>query len=122
MSFDSSRFTSDPWNNFFGVVMQQGRVQTDSDWNEWLAEVSHRIQAETLDVVGQAGVPSSTPNGFFITLTTVAGQSSVSIGPGRMYVDGILAENHGLPAPNQTLWIPAAGAGPLSQYPGWDNY
>jgi len=30
MSFDSSRFTFDPRNNFSGVVMQQGRVQLDS--------------------------------------------------------------------------------------------
>ena len=27
MSFDSSRFTFNSWNDFLGVVMQQGRVQ-----------------------------------------------------------------------------------------------
>ena len=37
MSFDASRFPFDPWKDFAGVVMQQGRVQLDSDWNEWLA-------------------------------------------------------------------------------------
>jgi hypothetical protein len=121
MSFDSSRFTSDPWQNFLGVVMQQGRVQLDSDWNEWLAEFARRMQATTLDVVGQAGVPSSTPNGFLITPTVVSGKVSVSIGPGRMYVDGVLAENHGLPAPNPEKWIPASDAVPESQYPGWDS-
>jgi hypothetical protein len=120
MSFDSSRFTFDPWQNFSGVVMPQGRVQLDSDWNEWLAEFNRRIQAETLDVVGRAGVPSSTPDGFRIALTTVAGKASVSIGPGRMYVDGILAENHGTPVPNPETWTPAADALPASAYPDWD--
>jgi len=45
MSFDSSRFTFNPWNDFLGVVMQQGRVQLDSDWNEWLAEFARRGQS-----------------------------------------------------------------------------
>src|ERR1035437_4864289 len=121
MRFDSSRFTSDAWNNFVGVVMQQGRVQLDSDWNEWLAEFTRRVQAETLDVVGQAGVPSITPDGFKIGPNTVAGKISVNIGPGRMYVDGILAENHGLPEPNPAKWIPGPGAAPEVKYPGWDT-
>src|ERR1700722_3670047 len=66
MSFDGSRFTFDSWNNFLGVVMQQGRVQLDSDWNEWLAEFARRIQAGTLDSIGLVGVPSNTPAGFKI--------------------------------------------------------
>ena len=36
MSFDNSRYTFNPRNDYSGVVMQQGRVQLDSDWNEWL--------------------------------------------------------------------------------------
>ena len=57
MSFDGSRFTFDPWNDFAGVVMQQGRVQLDSDWNEWLGELGRRIRAGTLDTFGRAVVP-----------------------------------------------------------------
>ena len=91
MSFDCSRFSFQPWNDFFGVVMQQGRVQLDSDWNEWVAELSRRLQAGTMDTVGRAVVPRTTPEGFHILAT--GGQ--LSIGPGRIYVDGILAENHG---------------------------
>jgi hypothetical protein len=64
MSFDNSRSTFNPWNDYFGVVMQQGRVQLDADWNEWLAEFARRIQAGTLDILGGSGVPSSTPYGF----------------------------------------------------------
>lgn len=122
MSFDSSRFTFDPWQDFLGVVMQQGRVQLDSDWNEWQEEFARRIQAGTLDIVGRAVVPATTPDAFKIAASiidrstpTVAGGSAasdlllripdVTIGPGRMYVDGLLVENHGPKANAQ--WDPA---------------
>jgi hypothetical protein len=91
MSFDTSRFGFHPWNDYFGVVMQQGRVQIDADWNEWVAQLGRRLQADTLDTVGRAVVPRSTPEGFHI----LANGGALSIGVGRMYVDGLLAENHG---------------------------
>ena len=47
MSFDLSRITFDPWMDYAEVAMEQGRVQTDADWNEWLAELSRRIRAGT---------------------------------------------------------------------------
>ncbi|HEY6250655.1 MAG TPA: DUF6519 domain-containing protein [Candidatus Angelobacter sp.] len=102
MSFDNSRFTFNPFNDYCGVVMEQGRVQLDSDWNEWLAELFRRIQAGTLDILGRAAYPATTPYAFEIT---ASGTKTISIGPGRMYVDGLLAENHGDPASAQ--WDPA---------------
>ncbi len=93
MSFDTSRFSFHPWHDYFGVVMQQGRVQLDADWNEWVAELSRRLQAGTLDTVGRAVVPRTTPEGFHILATG----GVVTIGVGRMYIDGLLAENHGAP-------------------------
>jgi hypothetical protein len=124
MSFDSSRFTFNSWNDFFGVVMQQGRVQVDADWNEWIAELNRRIQAGTLDTFGRAVVPQTTPDGFKITFgTDTAGNAVVLIGPGRMYVDGLLAENHGLPAPSDGGWTPGNvnPAGPLPSGLGFDT-
>ena len=91
MSFDLSRIRFDPRRDFLGVVMQQGRVQLDSDWNEWVAELSRRIQAGTLDTFNGNVVPRITPDGFLIE----AAGGALTIGPGRMYVDGLLAENHG---------------------------
>lgn len=115
MSFDISRVTFDPWKDFSSVVMEQGRVQLDSDWNEWLAELTRRIRAGTLDTFGRAVYPATTPNAFLITPTA----GSVTIGVGRMYVDGLLVENHGLPAPPSGGWIPPNVTAP-SALPGWD--
>jgi hypothetical protein len=132
MSFDSSRFTFNPRNDFFGPVMQQGRVQLDADWNEWLAQVARRIQAGTFDTFGPAVYPATTPNAFKLTvvpgavligpgrpvgrgINAVVGAvapRSVLIGPGRMYVDGLLAENHGQLAPVGQQWVPPAPPAP----------
>lgn len=116
MSFDCSRFSFHPWKDFFGVVMQQGRVQLDADWNEWVAELARRLQAGTMDTVGRAVVPRITPDGFRILATA----GVLTIGPGRMYVDGLLAENHGIPP---LAWDPSlaettgTGAVPLFEQP-----
>src|SRR4051795_13356626 len=91
MSFDCSRFTFNAWRDFLGVVMQQGRVQLDSDWNEFVAGLLRRIQAGSLDTFGGPMVPRVTPTGFLIE----ANAGRITIGVGRMYVDGLLAENHG---------------------------
>jgi hypothetical protein len=105
VSFDNSRFPFNPENDFCGVVMQQGRVQLDSDWNDWLAQLSRRIQAGTMDVLGRAVYPATTPYAFQITASSAGGTNKLTIGPGRMYVDGLLAENHG--AQGSAQWDPA---------------
>ena len=111
MSFDLSRIRFDARKDFLGVVMQQGRVQLDADWNEWVAQLSRRLQAGTLDTFGGTVVPRTTPDGFRIE----AAGGGLSIGPGRIYVDGLLAENHGAP-PN--IWDPQlaglAGSAPVA--------
>lgn len=94
MNGDYSRITHDARDGDSAVLLQQGRILTDADWNEQSAQTQRRVQAEALDTIGRAGVPSETPDGFKIALSGGA----VSIGVGRMYVDGVLAENHGLPA------------------------
>lgn len=99
MSFDLSRVRFDARRDFLGVVMQQGRVQLDADWNEWVAQLARRIQAGALDGFGASVVPRTTPDGFRIE----AGGGSFTIGAGRIYVDGLLAENHGA-APD--VWEP----------------
>lgn len=96
MSGDYSRKTFKANHNYSGVLMQQGRVHLDADWNEQVEINLRRQRAETVDIIGRAVVPMETLDGFKVELN--AGQ--LSIYPGRMYVDGLLAENHGT-APNQ---------------------
>lgn len=91
MSSDISRQRFNPKNNFSGVLMQQGRVQLDADWNEWNEILDRRWRSETIDIIGRGVVPLETPNGFGIQLSGGA----LTIGRGRIYVDGLQAENHG---------------------------
>jgi hypothetical protein len=91
MSGDYSRKTFKASRNYSGVLMQQGRVQLDADWNEQIDIKLRRQRVETVDTLGRAVVPMETPDGFKIELNS----GELTIFPGRMYVDGLLAENHG---------------------------
>lgn len=89
MPGDFSRKTFDKKKHYSGVLMQQGRVQLDADWNEELDIEQYRTFTETKDVIGAAGVPKKN-NGFKITAT--ADGSDLIISPGRIYVEGLLCE------------------------------
>lgn len=91
MSGDYSRFSFDPLRDFSSVLMQQGRVQLDADWNEFAAQLARRLQAGALDSTGLVYVSKETPEAFKIE----ASGGALTIGRGRLYVDGLLAENHG---------------------------
>ncbi|MFB3921958.1 MAG: DUF6519 domain-containing protein [Terriglobia bacterium] len=91
MAGDYSRERFDPKLDFSAVFMQQGRVQLDADWNELIEILNRRLRAETVDIIGRCTVPKETPQGFQIGLSA----GTLTIGPGRAYVHGLLAENHG---------------------------
>lgn len=95
MGGDYTRFTFDPEKNYAGVLKQQGRVDVDADWNEQVDIDQRRWRAETLDIMGTAVVPRQTTRQAFEIDFDVDG--NMTIGPGRMYVHGILVENHGGP-------------------------
>src|SRR3954447_2273825 len=101
MGSDVSRVRFDPLRDYAGVVLQQGRLLLDGDFNELVALLDRRLRAETCDLTsfgpdpdhaGVAWVPRQTPDGFRVT----ASAGKLTIGRGRMYVDGLLAENHGV--------------------------
>ena len=96
MSGDFSRHTFDPTKHYNGVLMQQGRVQLDADWNEQVAIHQHRTVTEATDVIGACGVPK-TNNGFKIEITPDS--HDLTIASGRMYVDGLLCELEATPIP-----------------------
>ena len=89
MPGDYSRQTFDPRKHYAGVLMQQGRVQLDADWNEQHSIHQHRDVTETRDVVGKCGAPLA---GGGFNLTLIDGGRDLQISPGRIYVDGILCE------------------------------
>ncbi len=91
MSSDISRQRFNPSNDFQNVLMQQGRVQLDADWNEWNEILDRRWRSETIDIIGRCVVPRETPDGFAIEVSGGA----MTIGRGRIYVHGLQAENHG---------------------------
>ena len=68
MSGDYSRKTFKFRHNYSSVLMQQGRVQLDADWNEQIAINLRRQRAETVDTMGRAVVPSETADGFKLEL------------------------------------------------------
>jgi len=93
MGADLSRVRTDPLRDHSGVGLQQGRLLLDADFNEQVAIVDRRLRAQIADQ-SPAGVPlvsELTKDAFFITVSG----SDLTIGAGRMYVDGLLAENHG---------------------------
>ena len=99
MGGDYTRFTFRPENDYTSVLRQQGRVALDADHNEFAEILDRRLRAETLDVLGQCTVPRSPadpadglPSSFRIY---VGAGGALSIGRGRAYVDGMLAECRG---------------------------
>ncbi len=114
MSGDYSRHTFDPRRDFGAVLMQQGRVALDADWNELVALLDRRLRTETVDIIGRSVVPRETLDGFAITIAGTGAAKSLSIGRGRMYVHGLLAENHGPETPAFDLAVAKSdGSGPV---------
>ena len=98
MAADFSRVRHHPFFDWAGVELKQGGVVLDADVNELGAVIDRRLRALASDVLGRATVSATTPEAFRIT----AAGGSLTIGRGRLYVDGLLAENHGAPAPGGT--------------------
>lgn len=110
MKGDFSRDTFDPLKHFTRVLMQQGRVQLDSDWNEQTSLLWHFMRAFAADLIGPHGGPdgycgfqilSAVARGAAETpetagATDLAGRTlsgNFIIGAGRYYVGGVLCEN-----------------------------
>jgi hypothetical protein len=91
---DITRDTFDPSKNYTRVIMQQGRVQLDADWNEQADILLYYLRALAVDLIGPFG--GLAPNaGFNITLISPKDKEIVNlcISKGRYYVYGILCEN-----------------------------
>jgi len=90
MKGDFSKDTFDRRKHFSRVLMQQGRVTLDADYNEQSSIVLHYLRTLARDLIGPYAAPVE--NGGFL-LTVDAENGGVRISGGRYYVDGILVEN-----------------------------
>lgn len=84
---DFTRDTFDPINQYSRVLMQQGRVQLDADWNEQVSIMLHNLRSLACDLGGEHW--GSEVAGFKIGIN---GNNNLTIGSGHYYVKGILCE------------------------------
>ena len=102
MQGDFTRQTFDPLRHFSRVLMQQGRVQLDADWNEQIAILLHYVQTLAADVIGSH---AGSGNGFKIDKEPpgLDVTNDFVISPGHYYVNGILCELEETPIPIAVL-------------------
>ena len=90
MKGDFTRFTFDPTAHYTQVRKQQGRVDLDADWNEYLDIQSYLSETTHTDVIGACGAPEE--GGGFKAEGVLPDGSDLNLSAGRIYVDGILCE------------------------------
>jgi len=96
MRGDFTRNTFDATKHLSRVLMQQGRVQLDADFNEQDAILLRRLRLLARDLVGRHAAAADLPASFEVAAVNVSSgyvPRDFSIAPGRYYVEGILCEN-----------------------------
>lgn len=101
MKADFARRTFHQLKRFSGVLIQQGRVQLEADWNEQTAIFQHYLRALATDLIGPHGGPGDAMGhtGFEVFALTPPRKSDFVINAGHYYVDGILCELDSEPIP-----------------------
>ena len=104
MKGDFTRFTFEPRKRYTSVLMQQGRLQLDADWNEQISIQNYLQQRQAQDMIGEAAGTPATESGFQILPTPhpkvktpptpqiVLTGEDLSIQFGRFYINGILCD------------------------------
>lgn len=100
MKGDFSRFTLQPGKHYSQVLLQQGRVLLDADFNEQGALAARSLRQLTRDLLGPYAGPADNL-GFAIGTSG----SNFTIAWGHYYVEGLLAVNE--------PWLPADATTPL---------
>jgi len=104
MKGDFSNWRDERRHNFAGVLMQQGRVLLDADWNAQSAITNDWQDTAAQDIIGSgvAAVPASQPNSFKITAAAHGDGTNnvqIKVRPGRVWADGLPAQLLGEPDP-----------------------
>ncbi len=85
MGSDIARRTYDKSRQYRAVVMQQGRVTVEADWNEEWQIVNEEERKEALDIVGSSGTPD---NGYHV-MPVAKAPFDFTVSQGTMYVGGM---------------------------------
>lgn len=73
MKNDMTRDTFDPARQYARVLLQQGRVQLDADWNEQVSILLHYMQNLAADIIGPHGGPKDVVDAANNVLSTRCG-------------------------------------------------
>ncbi len=93
MKTEISRDSFQSSKNYSGVYQQQGRMLTDSDWNELVDILKSQVNDALKDVVGDTqGSVGGTPKHRSLAIVEDGG---IKIQPGRVFVDGRAATLNG---------------------------
>lgn len=112
MGSDRARVSYDPNQQYRSVVMQQGRVTLEADFNEELAIAGEGLREEILDIVGPSGTPD---NGYLITPLKNP-PFDLAISSGTMYVGGLrVATPAHVPPPAPAPPVPSATGAAVRQ-------
>ncbi|MFI0793735.1 DUF6519 domain-containing protein [Micromonospora rubida] len=90
MKGDFTRRTFRRENHYRSVLLQQGRVQLDADWNEQADIRDHLHRLAARDTFGPHGAPSDAAG-----MAIAPADGDPVITRGRYYVDGLVCENDG---------------------------
>jgi Family of unknown function (DUF6519) len=90
MKGDFTRDTFDPKKHRLRVLQQQGRVELDSDFNEQVSILLHRMQGSIEDLIGPYGGPEHRC-GFEVRLAEEG--NNFRLGEGVYYINGMLCQN-----------------------------
>jgi hypothetical protein len=93
MKGDFSRQTFNSKKHYRSVMMQQGRVQLDSDINEQQSITQYFDESQAADIIGTSGVPRANYNGNGFKIEISDGGKDLAVSKGHIYVNGILCEN-----------------------------
>ncbi len=115
MKGDFSRLTFNPRKHYSGVLMQQGRVMLDSDWNEQAGILNNAMRKLVEDLIGRHGGPG---DAFAISPRKIKGTfvpRDFNIQEGRYYVRGVMCENDRTISYTDQLGYPFPDSAPLNQ-------
>jgi len=110
MKADLTRNTFRYWKHFTRVLMQQGRVQLDADWNEQAAILFHFFRSAAAAIIGPFGRPQANP-GFDLRVMNLPQPTpgDFALSAGHFFVNGILCENTPDPIVFYSPTLSAAG-------------